>query len=95
MRLKALFIAVVTASSLLLGTTVAHAKKPAAGCPPSFQGPLTFAELIATWPPPPDLPDPEGVLAGYDGNGDGLLCVMELPPHGSGPINVIDNTARP
>jgi hypothetical protein len=94
MRLKALFIAVVTASSLLLGTGVADAKKPARGCPPAFFGPVTFAELIERWPPPPELPDPEGVLAGFDNNGDGLLCVMELPDNGSGPINVIDNTAR-
>jgi hypothetical protein len=93
MRLKAFFIAVATASSLLLGTSVADAK-PSGGCPPPFLGPLTFAEIIEAWPPPPDLPDPEGVLAGYDGNGDGLLCAMEPPPQAGFPINVIDNTAR-
>jgi hypothetical protein len=67
----------------------------AAGCPPAFQGPLTFAEIMDRWPPPPDLPDPEGVLVGFDINDDRMLCVMETPEAGMvpAPINVIDNFA--
>jgi hypothetical protein len=61
-------------------------------CPPAFQGPHTFAEVIEMWPPPPGFPDPEGALAGYDKNGDGSLCVLPLP--GGTDINVIDNSAR-
>jgi hypothetical protein len=47
------------------------------------------------WPPPPDLPDPEGVLVGFDINDDRMLCVMETPEAGMvpAPINVIDNFA--
>ena len=68
---------------------------PVSGCPPVFQGPLTFEQIIDMWPPPPDLPDPEGVLAGFDLNDDRLLCVMESPhgPTPTGPINIIDNIA--
>jgi hypothetical protein len=68
---------------------------PIGGCPPVFQGPLTFEQISDMWPPPPDLPDPEGVLAAFDLNDDRLLCVMESP-HGLtpvGPINIIDNVA--
>jgi hypothetical protein len=55
---------------------------------------VSFEELIERWPPPPDLPDPEGVLASYDLNGDGQLCVMEsVPQNPVSPINVIDNHA--
>jgi hypothetical protein len=95
MKLKSFFIAAATIATVIAGMTTADAK-PSRGCPPPFEGPLTFAQLIENWPPPPDLPDPEGVLAGYDGNGDRLLCVMELPTqsNGGGPINVIDNIAR-
>jgi hypothetical protein len=64
---------------------------PIGNCPPAFQGPHTFAEIIEEWPPPPGFPDPEGALAGYDLNGDGSLCVLPLPGDA---INVIDNTAR-
>jgi hypothetical protein len=60
-----------------------------------FEGPLGFGEIIERWPPPPDFPDPIGVLDSYDKNDDDMLCVME-PPHGptpAGPINLIDNVA--
>jgi hypothetical protein len=84
------------ASSLIVSLVpVAHAVDPRAGCPPAFQGPLTFAQIIEMWPPPPGFPDPEGALAAYDMNADGMLCVMESPhgPTPAGPINVIDNVA--
>ena len=93
MRAKRLF-AVVALLSLLLGLSVlpAGASPPIGNCPPAFQGPHTFAEVIEMWPPPPGFPDPEGALAGYDKNADGSLCVRPLP--GGININVIDNTAR-
>jgi hypothetical protein len=86
--------AVVALLSLLLGLSVlpAHASPPIGNCPPAFQGPHTFAEIIHNWPPPEGFPDPEGALAGYDKNGDGSLCVLPLP--GGTNINVIDNSAR-
>jgi hypothetical protein len=89
----------LTAAALLavlaLTAVPARAAGPQAGCPPPFQGPLTFEQIIERWPPPPDFPDPTGVLDSYDRNDDDRLCVME-PPHGpnpAGPINVIDNVA--
>jgi hypothetical protein len=87
-------MATVALMSLPLGLWVmpASASQPIGNCPPAFQGPHTFAEIIEMWPPPPGFPDPEGALAGYDMNGDGSLCVLPLP--GGTNINVIDNTAR-
>ncbi len=43
------------------------------------------------FPPPPEVTDPEGVIASFDGNGDGTVCVM---PFKNGKINVIDNVAN-
>jgi hypothetical protein len=57
----------------------------------SFVGPLTIAEVITAFPPPPGFPDPEGAIEAYDSNGDGTVCVMPLPAES---INVIDNVAR-
>jgi hypothetical protein len=54
---------------------------------------VTFEELKDRWPPPPDLPDPDAVLASFDKNDDGLLCVREAPAQAPSPINVIDNRA--
>ncbi len=96
MSSKRLFLVAAIASSVVVGSVpVAHAAGPSAGCPPAFQGPLTFAEIMDRWPPPPDLPDPEGVLVGFDINDDRMLCVMETPEAGMvpAPINVIDNFA--
>jgi hypothetical protein len=90
-----MFVIAAAISSVVAASSPAHAAGPVAGCPPAFEGPLTFAQIIDRWPPPPDFPDPEGALASYDKNGDERLCVME-PPHGptpAGPINVIDNVA--
>jgi hypothetical protein len=87
-------LAVVAMMSLPIGlwVTPAGARPPIGNCPPAFQGPHTFAEIIETWPPPEGFPDPEGALAGYDMNADGSLCVLPLP--GGININVIDNVAR-
>jgi hypothetical protein len=82
--------AVATAIVVIPGARV-HAAGQARGCPPAFIGPVTFEDLKNRWPPPSDLPDPDAVLASYDKNGDGLLCVQEAPAHAPSPINVIDN----
>ena len=96
MKARSVFLPLATLSLLAGVISPAHAVKPSAGCPTSFEGPLTFRELIKRWPPPPDLEDPEVALAGYDVNGDKLLCVMEAPTQGKtpAPINVIDNVAK-
>jgi hypothetical protein len=76
---------------LVLGTGVraAGAKPPIGTCPPSFDGPLTFEQIIAAYPP--GTPDPIAVLAGFDKNGDRSLCVLDVPGDG---VNVIDNVVR-
>jgi hypothetical protein len=94
MNPKRLFLVAAIASSIVVWSVpLAHAAGPSAGCPPAFQGPFTFEQIIKKYPPPPDLPDPEGVLAGFDHNGDELLCVQEVPEAAPAPINTIDNTA--
>jgi hypothetical protein len=92
--MKARLLAMVMLVSLPLSLQVlpAGASPPIGNCPRAFQGPLTFAEIIEAFPPPPGFPDPEGALAGFDKNGDGSLCVRALP--GGTDINVIDNSAR-
>jgi hypothetical protein len=90
MRLVASLIMVVASLGIAVGP--AGASQPTRGCPPAFQGPLTFAAIIEAFPPPPDFPDPEGALASFDSNGDGKLCVRGLPPGED--INVIDNVAN-
>ena len=80
----------------MLGGGITSANARPAGCPPAFQGPLTFEEINIAWPPPPDF-DIEAHLAAIDVNDDQLLCVRELPTHQGGtfgPINLIDNAAR-
>jgi hypothetical protein len=68
----------------------AVAKQPLGGCGAGFLGPLTFAEILEEFPPPPDFPDSEGALDAFDANDDDSLCVMGLP---SGRIAVVDNNA--
>jgi hypothetical protein len=92
--MKMRLVAIVIMVGASLGTAVgpAGAKQPTRGCSPAFLGPLTFAEIIEAFPPPPDFPDPEGALASFDSNGDGTLCVRPLPPGSD--INVIDNISN-
>ena len=71
----------------------AGASAPIGGCPPAFEGPFTFAQIIDRWPPPPDLEDPEALLAFYDINDDLLLCVQPHPRDETRP-NFIDNFVR-
>jgi hypothetical protein len=91
MRTRLLAVAILVLVSLGMLVVPAGAKQPTRGCPPPFRGPLTIAEVITAFPPPPGFPDPEGALEAFDSNGDGTLCVMPLP---AGSINVIDNVAR-
>jgi hypothetical protein len=93
MKTRRLVLAsIIACLPIAAAVTPAGAIPPTGGCPPAFDGPLTFAEIIQMFPPPPDLPDPEGVLASFDLNGDGSLCVRPLPPGED--INVIDNIAH-
>ena len=69
----------------------AGATPPRGTCPPPFDGPLTFEQVVAKYPPPPGLPDPIGALARFDKNADGSVCVLDIP---GDPINVVDNIAR-
>ena len=69
----------------------AGATPPVGTCPSAFDGPLTFQQVVATYPPPPGIPDPIGALARWDKNVDGRVCVLDIP---GDPINVVDNIAR-
>jgi hypothetical protein len=86
---RALVLAVMVIVPLGLSVGQAGARPPIGVCPPPFQGPLTYQQVIDTWPPPAGV-DPIPTLVFYDKNGDGTVCVMLLP-HGA--INVIDNAA--
>ena len=84
---------VVAMMSLPLGLSVmpAVASPPVGNCPPAFQGPLTFDEVVEMWPPPPGV-DPAAALAFYDKNGDGSVCVRPFPDGIR--INATDNAAN-
>jgi hypothetical protein len=84
-------------STLLAGGTIASfgspasARPPVGGCGAGLLGPLTFAQIIDQFPPPPEFPDPEGALDAFDANDDDKLCVM---PHPDGQaLIVVDNNA--
>ena len=82
----------MTSLLVVAGFGTAGAVPPTGTCPPAFQGPWTFQQVLDEFPPPPEIP-PEAIEAAfnfYDKNDDGNLCVMGLP---TGGINVIDNAA--
>jgi hypothetical protein len=91
MRTRLLAVAISALVSLGMLAAPAGAKQPTGGCPPPFRGPLTIAEVITAFPPPPGFPDPEGAIEAFDSNGDGTVCVLPLPGES---INVIDNVTR-
>jgi hypothetical protein len=94
MKVRRLLLTLVLgALPLGLVASPAGAAQPTRGCPPSFAGPLTFSQIITQFPPPPEIPDPEGLLASFDLNEDALLCVRAAPK-GMG-IVVIDNVVHP
>ena len=71
----------------------ASATPPIGRCPHAFEGPLTFAQIIEEFPPPPGLPDPTPSFEPVDLNDDDRLCVRQ---HANGvAIVVIDNAVRP
>ena len=86
-----LLVTALTLAASGAGASGAGAKPPVGTCPPSFDGPLTFEQVVAKYPPPSGVPDPIGALARFDKNGDGSVCVLDIP---GDPINVIDNIAR-
>jgi hypothetical protein len=92
MKMRLVAVMILVAASLGTAVGPAGAGQKTRGCPTAFLGPLTFAEIIEAFPPPPDFPDPEGALSSFDSNGDGKLCVRGLPPGGD--INVIDNVSN-
>lgn len=91
MKVKQLLVVAMLTVAFALSTSPASAGPPVGKCPPAFQGPVSFAEIIETWPPPPDFPDPEGFLAFVDINDDGRLCVKPLPQDS---VTFIDNLVR-
>ena len=90
---KRLLLVVVTTASIVVPSLAAHAASPSASCPRAFQGPLTFAQIIEEYPPPPEITDPEALLVRIDRNNDKLLCVQDLPSQ-TGAFNAIDNVAQ-
>ena len=88
---RALAALMMTFLILGMGIRVAGAKPPIGNCPSAFDGPLTFEQIIAAYPPPPGTPDPVALLAGFDKNGDRSLFVLDVPGDA---VNVIDNVAR-
>jgi hypothetical protein len=88
---RALTVLMMVFLPLGMGVRAAGGSPPTRTCPPSFDGPLTFKQIVAKYPPPPHIPDPISLLARFDKNGDGSLCVLDLP---GDPINAIDNVAN-
>jgi hypothetical protein len=91
MKTRLLAVAILALVSLGTWSAPAGAKTPTGNCAPPFTGPLTPKEVVKEFPPPPDLPDPEGAIASFDSNNDGTVCVIPLP---NGRINVIDNVSN-
>ena len=93
-RARRLFLAALIACLPIAGVIgPAAAKTPARGCPRAFDGPLTFTEVIAKYPPPSEIPieDVIAFLQRVDVNDDDLLCVLGLP---GDEIDAIDNVAN-
>ena len=94
MKARSRLLTMSLLAPLVLVAHPASASPPTGACPPAFQGPFTFAEIIATWPPGPDVTDPEGILASYDMNADRRLCVRPAQPQSGVSILVVDNLVR-
>jgi hypothetical protein len=65
---------------------------PARFCPPPYQGPLTFQQVVDAFPPPAELPPEQvqAILDTIDMNNDGKLCAKALPDS----ENFVDNVAN-
>jgi hypothetical protein len=88
---RLLLVSILACLPLGLVTTPAGAVPPTADCPPAFDGPSSFEQILIDHPPPPDVPleDIIAILDFFDKNGDEMLCVL-VPPPG---IVLIDNNA--
>jgi hypothetical protein len=93
MKTRRLVVAsIVACLPIAAAVTPAGAIKPARFCPPPYQGPLTFQQVVVEFPPPPDLPPDvvQAILDTIDTNNDGMLCAKGLP-HAE---NFVDNVAN-
>jgi hypothetical protein len=88
MKIRILLVGALVAAGIGLTGAAASAKPQVGGCGTGFGEPLSIAEIIEAFPPPPDFPDPEGALRAFDVNGDDHLCVKPQP---QGRIIVVDN----
>jgi hypothetical protein len=91
MKVRALLVGVLVAGGIAAFSAPATAKPPVGGCGDGFLGPLTFAQIIQQFPPPPDFPDPEGALNAFDANDDDMLCAKGHPDGQR--LIVVDNNA--
>ena len=90
MKIRILLVGALVAAGIGVTGAGATAKPQVGGCGTGFGEPLSIAEVIEQFPPPPDFPDPEGALRAIDANGDDHLCVKPQP---QGRIIVVDNRA--
>jgi len=88
MKIRILLVAALVVAGIGLTGGPATAKHAPGGCGTGFGEPLSIAEVIEHFPPPPGFPDPEGALRAFDINGDDHLCVKPQP---QGKIIVVDN----
>jgi hypothetical protein len=89
---RLLLVSIITSLPLLAAAGPAAADPPIGDCPPAFDGPSTFTQILLDFPPPPGTPI-EDILATfdfYDKNNDESLCVLDVPGPG---INLVDNDA--
>ena len=90
MRGRILLVGALLAAGIGLTGGPATAKHAPGGCGMGFTGPLSVAEIIVAFPPPPGFPDPEGALRSFDVNGDDHLCAKPGP---GGKLIVVDNNS--
>ena len=88
MKIRILVVSALVVAGIGFTGGAASAKHAPGGCGTGFGDPLTIAEVIEAFPPPPDFPEPEGALRAFDLNGDGYLCAKGQP---QGHVIVVDN----
>lgn len=89
---RLLLVSILACLPLAGAITPAVAEPPIGDCPPAFEGPTSFEQILIDFPPPPDLPleDVLATLDFFDKNDDRMLCVLDVPAPG---INLVDNNA--
>lgn len=90
MKVRILVVGALVVGGIGFTGAAATAKPQVGGCGTGFGEPMTIAEVIEAFPPPPGFPDPEGALKAFDANGDDLLCAKGQP---QGHVIVVDNRA--